>query len=626
MAGFRTEYEQKKWDSLEAEQNFPFKKMLSGIATPEDLRRAQTLLAKYNKLAADVFNMGLQAMTKVASDKVEKISKRASRSGRPLGRVALENLYTRVLQKEQAKHLPEIAKTVKEILDENKNQFQTFMEKVLPPREEVKKEETSVQKTVNSIPALLNKEFNKNNDQLKKINDSLIQSTRDLVNKSKELEDVVGTDFNLDSKETLASIDTTKIDTIALSEKDSDKVALLLDGMKRRQDSFYANIEAAVADKKARDTKEKVDQDFQKWLAKDEALKHKLEKEREQNSMTARLQRVRERFDKAKRGVGAVGRFMRGLTGLMLKGLVGIGATLLASEFFPKFKEMLKPENIAEVGKKVMDSAVWGMSKLKDEILPNFGSWVSETFTKLWPVIAKGASEVYQVLRTNPDGSLNLFGRLDAIANMDASKEKRASYAANEVLNSFGYGKQRRGAYEIASDIGEARGKVQRIEDAITAIQSGKRGQVDFSTLGIPGMKKDALPNMRGLREEINRTNKRIKELEEERRLSETLDWTYAPRGSSVSVSPVVTSNENYSLSGSPSLQGFSNKSTTKVEEEPTTILDLPASIPPGSPLVDPGYQLPRQPASVLETSQIQGPNIPRFASLDLAIINTSLV
>ena len=631
MAGFRTEYEQKKWDSIEAEQNFPFKKMLSGIATPEDLKRAQTLLAKYNKLASDVFNMGLQAMQKVATDKVGKISARASRSGRPLGRVALENLYTRVLQREQAKQLPEIAKSVQAILDEHQNQFKSFMEKVLPAADKRKDVEETTQKLAKDLPELLRKDVKDEIvNPLQKINDSILQSTKDLVNRSKELEHAIGSDLGLKESgadTSLSSIDNTKIDSIVLTEKDSDRVAALLEGMKQRQAAFYSVLEQSALSKSQRDEMEaqrKIAERVEK--ANEKRLKEE-EKEKKENSIAARFKRMRDRYDKAKRGVGTVGKFLRGLSLLMMRGLVGVGAMLLANEFGPQLKKIFDPDNIVNVGKTLMDFSVKGVTKLKDEIIPNFGSWVSETFTKLWPVVKQGASEIYQVLRTNQDGSLNLLGRLDALAGADISKEAKLQGMTKEIAISLGLAAPRRGVYEIDQERDAAMTKIANIENYKKAIREGRRHEVDPSTLGIPGLTKNSLPNMQGLNQEIKRTQGILEDLNKERHLSEITSASGPSRLPGATITPVVNTNsDTFNITGSPNISGFKTAPNTRAQEDLAPITDIPSTPKDGSPIVDPGFQLPRTPAAVSETASISGTNIPAWPAPELALVNISAI
>jgi len=627
MAGFRTEYEQKKWDSLEASQNFPFKKMLSGIATPEDLKRAQTLLAKYNKLAADVFSMGLQSLQKAAEGKVEKIAARASRAAKPLGRVALENLYTRVLQKEQAKQLPEIVKSVQTILDEHQNQFKSFMDKVLPPTEERQQLPTVQQKSLKELPALLRKDFKKANDSLEKANDTILQSTKDLVNKAKELEHTLGSDLSLSDapKVELSSIDTTKIESLELSTRDSERVTEMMVGMQRRQDAFYSKVEASLLDRGKAEKTEKNDRDFQKWLKGEEALRKKLEEERKENSIAERFKRTRARF---KQGVGTVGKFFKSLSMLLLRGLVGVGAVLLANEFMPQLKSMFDPDKIADSGKKLMDFSVKGIAKLKDEILPNFGSWVAETFNKLWPVIKQGASDIYQVLRTNQDGSLNLLGRLDAIAGADISKEAKMGSMSKEIAISLGLASPRRGLYEIDQDRDAAMTKIANIENYRKAIQEGRRHEVDPSTLGIEGLTKNSFPNMRGLQQEIKRTEDRLKELNKERHISEITSASGPSRMSGgTTVSPVVNTNsDTFNLTNNSNIAGFKTKPNTTASEEPSTIVDMPQTPAEGSPAVNPSFQLPRAAAAVSETASISGSNVPSWPDIAFALVNSSSI
>lgn len=626
MAGFRTEYEQKKWDSLEAEQNFPFKKMLAGIATPEDLKRAQSLLAKYNKLAGEVFNMGLQAMQKAASNKVEKISARASRSGKPLGRVALENLYTKILQREQQKQLPEIAKAVKDIIDEQDNKFKSFMETLLPPSQEKRQEETSAKRTIASIPALLDKNFKDAANPIEKANESIVKSTKDLIDRSKDLVKVLGSDLGLSEvKDELSALDPTRIDSVELTARDSDRVADMLERMQLRQGSFYSKLEDALVQKQRRDDSQKADQEFRQWLKDEEARKKKEEKERKENSFFNKLRRTRDRFDKAKQSAGPIGRFMKGLSLMMMRGLIGIGSFLLAKEFFPKLDEVFKPENIAKVGGSLIDMSVAGITKLKDEILPNFAGWVSETFTKLWPKIKEGASEVYNVLKTNKDGSPNLLGRLDNIASMNAPVEKKAQYAIAEVGALFGIGSGARSTYDIDLDRDAAYSKLSRFKEVQNQLRSGKRNQIDPAVLKELGYEKGQLPNLRGVANRILNLERQIEGLEREREASAQILQTSASRDGSISL--VNTANEAFNITNNPSLSGFSPSSNTRVQEDPTpTITTLPETPVEGSPKADSGFTLPRGVATTIENGVTSVKDVPSVVSPSLAIYNASVL
>lgn len=119
MAGakFRTDYEAQKWQSLERADKAALDKLGAGTASPQDIRRVQALVSKYNTLATSVFNKGLKAIELAAQDRVARIEgDRAAKGKPPLAPEQFASLMTSALQDAWADQGPELVVIIEEML------------------------------------------------------------------------------------------------------------------------------------------------------------------------------------------------------------------------------------------------------------------------------------------------------------------------------------------------------------------------------------------------------------------------------------------------------------------------------------------------------------------------------
>ena len=85
MATFKSDYEKSKWKGLESSETASLDRLKTGLATPQDIKRLQVLISKYNSLATKLFMAGVQGIEISAKSRVDKVSKdRVAKGKTPL--------------------------------------------------------------------------------------------------------------------------------------------------------------------------------------------------------------------------------------------------------------------------------------------------------------------------------------------------------------------------------------------------------------------------------------------------------------------------------------------------------------------------------------------------------------
>ncbi len=116
-AKFRTDYEAQKWASLERADKAALDKLAAGTASPQDIRRIQGLVAKYNTLATSVFNKGIKAIEAAAQERVARIEgDRASKGKPPLAPEQFASLMTASLEDAWSEQGPELVVIIEEMI------------------------------------------------------------------------------------------------------------------------------------------------------------------------------------------------------------------------------------------------------------------------------------------------------------------------------------------------------------------------------------------------------------------------------------------------------------------------------------------------------------------------------
>jgi hypothetical protein len=127
-AKFRTDYEAQKWASLANADRAALDRLAAGTATPQDIRRVQSLVTKSYGLATTVFNKGLKAIEAAANDRIAHINDtRVAKGKEPLTTGQFEALLTKALDKAWSDQGPELVVIIEDaIVKESHSQDKRF--------------------------------------------------------------------------------------------------------------------------------------------------------------------------------------------------------------------------------------------------------------------------------------------------------------------------------------------------------------------------------------------------------------------------------------------------------------------------------------------------------------------
>ena len=133
MPSFKTPYEQRKWTKLEQQARKTFDKLKNGEGTSKDLKQAQLLVAQYGAVASQVFQNGVDAINKIAEDRIARITDDRAKKGKAEINTdgLLELAITKAIQSEGV----ELAATVEDIvikqLREQDDRFELMIDRKL---------------------------------------------------------------------------------------------------------------------------------------------------------------------------------------------------------------------------------------------------------------------------------------------------------------------------------------------------------------------------------------------------------------------------------------------------------------------------------------------------------------
>lgn len=133
MPSFKTPYEQRKWTKLEQQARKTFDKLKNGEGTSKDLKQAQLLVAQYGAVASQVFQNGVDAINKIAEDRIARITNDRAKKGKAEINTdgLLELAITKAIQSEGV----ELAATVEDIvikqLREQDDRFELMIDRKL---------------------------------------------------------------------------------------------------------------------------------------------------------------------------------------------------------------------------------------------------------------------------------------------------------------------------------------------------------------------------------------------------------------------------------------------------------------------------------------------------------------
>lgn len=117
MAGFRTEYEKQKWQTLESSASVPLQRIADGTASKEDVQQLQRIIGRFSGLASTIFNTSIKSIEEQAQERIAKIQARRAERNKPLLEEQLKTLTETAIGKGWADQGPSIARTVSEVLE-----------------------------------------------------------------------------------------------------------------------------------------------------------------------------------------------------------------------------------------------------------------------------------------------------------------------------------------------------------------------------------------------------------------------------------------------------------------------------------------------------------------------------
>lgn len=114
---FRSEYERKKWAALQASTNASIKSIVEGKGTSADAQRVSNAVGQMSKLAQEVFDDGVSAVSDAAKEAVKALNeKRVSKGKAPLTAEAFSKLFEDAFARLMKKEVPPILQDIHDTL------------------------------------------------------------------------------------------------------------------------------------------------------------------------------------------------------------------------------------------------------------------------------------------------------------------------------------------------------------------------------------------------------------------------------------------------------------------------------------------------------------------------------
>lgn len=117
--GFKSDKEKQKWERIQSQGTTTINKMLSGAATPDDIRSLSDLVSKQAEMAGKIFDEGIASAEATADAIIDKLNQDRIATGKnPLTLKAQEKLFRQTFQKILSESTEDIIGAVKDYLDE----------------------------------------------------------------------------------------------------------------------------------------------------------------------------------------------------------------------------------------------------------------------------------------------------------------------------------------------------------------------------------------------------------------------------------------------------------------------------------------------------------------------------
>lgn len=115
MAEFRTNYESKKWSSLQARERASLTRITQGKGTADDFKAIQSLLSQYDNLAAQIMDRAIKAIDESVNARMDAIEKhRESKGKAPLTEAQVQSLIDTALKRAWDDQGPELVVIIEE--------------------------------------------------------------------------------------------------------------------------------------------------------------------------------------------------------------------------------------------------------------------------------------------------------------------------------------------------------------------------------------------------------------------------------------------------------------------------------------------------------------------------------
>lgn len=117
MATFRSDYEKRKWDALQASSSASIKSIVEGKGTPADVQRVSNAMGQQSKLAREVFDEGVAAVEASAKAAVNALNERRVSKGKaPLTAEAFGKLFEDAFARQMKKEVPPLLQDIHDTL------------------------------------------------------------------------------------------------------------------------------------------------------------------------------------------------------------------------------------------------------------------------------------------------------------------------------------------------------------------------------------------------------------------------------------------------------------------------------------------------------------------------------
>lgn len=145
MSGFRTTYEQKKWDSLRAQEKTALTRVMSGQGKPQDFKALENLVAQYDALAGQIMKRVLRSIEESVNKQLDAERKHRGDSGQePLTEEQTASLMEKALADAWDNQGPElvviieesIVKALREQEARTQSEFSKRLQEQLGPKQE----------------------------------------------------------------------------------------------------------------------------------------------------------------------------------------------------------------------------------------------------------------------------------------------------------------------------------------------------------------------------------------------------------------------------------------------------------------------------------------------------------